>query len=94
MAAVAVAYHEDFLKHVPALGHPESPERLRAVMERLATDGLLDRLTRILPQEATENTVALIHTRDYIHWARESCRQGRRCLDHGDTLALRDALSP
>ncbi len=91
MAEVAIAYHEDFLKHVPGLGHPESPERLRAVMDRLATKGLLERLEKIVPEEAPEDTVALIHNADYIQWARESCRQGRRCLDHGDTMVCEDS---
>jgi acetoin utilization deacetylase AcuC-like enzyme len=91
MAEVAIAYHEDLLRHVPGLGHPESPERLRAIMDRLSTEGLLERLERIVPQEAPEDTVALVHNPDYIQWARESCRQGRRCLDHGDTMVCEDS---
>lgn len=91
MADVAIAYHEDFLKHVPGLGHPESPERLRAVMDKLSAEGLLERLTKIVPQEAADETVALVHNPDYIHWVRESCRQGRRYLDHGDTMVCEDS---
>ena len=91
MAEVAIAYHEDFLKHLPGPQHPESPERLRAVMDKLAAEGLLERMTRITPQEASDETVALLHNPDYVQWVRESCRQGRRCLDHGDTTVCEDS---
>ena len=45
--------HTDMLAHRPGQGHPESPERLRAVLEALADAGLdLDR------RQATEASVA------------------------------------
>ena len=91
MAEAAIVYHEDFLKHVPGPAHPESPERLTAIMDKLSAEGLLDRLVRIVPEEASEDTPALIHNPGYLRWVRERCRDGERLLDWEDTMVCRDS---
>jgi acetoin utilization deacetylase AcuC-like enzyme len=60
-------------------------------MDKLAAEGLLERLTKIVPHMASDETVALVHNPDYVQWVRESCQQGRRCLDHGDTTVCEDS---
>ncbi|MDP3080827.1 MAG: histone deacetylase family protein, partial [Brevundimonas sp.] len=51
--SVALFTHPDMLAHRPGVGHPESPERLQAVLDALDAAGLgLDR------RAATEATVA------------------------------------
>jgi len=92
MAEVALVYHDDFLKHETGRGHPESPERLKAIMNKLAEEGLLERSVRITPRPASEETVALIHKPDYIHWVEERCREGTRCLDQSDTVVCPDSF--
>lgn len=91
MPDVAIVYHEDFLKHLTGRGHPESPERLRVLMETLASDGLLNRLTALTPQPAPVETVLLVHAPHYVQWVEAKCREGAQCLDQGDTFVCADS---
>ena len=93
MSEVAVVYHRDFLKHDPGPGHPESPERLTAIMERLAAEKLPERTVGITPEAAEEETVALVHEEEYIRWVAEKCRDGTTYLDRGDTRVCTDSFA-
>ncbi len=46
--------------------HPESPERLRAVIGRLESTGTLSRLTRIPPRPAEQHWITRIHDPAYV----------------------------
>jgi len=92
MSELAIAYHEDFLKHLTGRAHPESPERLEAVMKTLAAEGLLEKLPQITPEPASEETVALVHKPYYIQWVADKCRAGARWLDQGDTVVCKDSF--
>ncbi len=58
--------HPDCLRHETPAGHPERPARLRAVVERLQADGLLDELTRRTPTPADDDALARVHDREYV----------------------------
>ena len=61
MARTGFVYHPAYLDHDMGLGHPESPQRLRAIMVRLESTGLLTSLVRIEPapvQEPRQGIVA------------------------------------
>jgi acetoin utilization deacetylase AcuC-like enzyme len=45
MAVTGLVTSEAYLDHVTGEGHPESPDRVRAILRRLRADGLLDRNT-------------------------------------------------
>ena len=47
-------------------GHPESPQRLRAIISRLETTGMLNRLTRIDPAPAPDEWLLQVHTASYL----------------------------
>ncbi|MFO0773056.1 MAG: histone deacetylase [Nitrospiraceae bacterium] len=55
-----------YLEHDMGPGHPESPERLRAIVARLESTGLMGRLTRIPPRRATDADILRIHTAAYL----------------------------
>ena len=68
-------------RHDPGPGHPESPARFDAVLK-----GLSDfQLTPFAPRSATEDEVALCHTRQYIRTARHEVEEGFSQLTTGDT---------
>ncbi|KAJ8257781.1 hypothetical protein GJAV_G00189620 [Gymnothorax javanicus] len=46
--------------------HPECPERVTAIMEKLEKEGLLSRCVRIEARAATEDELLLVHTREYV----------------------------
>lgn len=53
--------------HIQELNHQESPDRVRAIRNKLKTSGLYDKLVLIEPIEATKNDLLLVHTNKYIN---------------------------
>ncbi|TAJ22995.1 MAG: histone deacetylase [Nitrospirae bacterium] len=66
MARTGFVYHPDFLKHDMGGGHPESPDRLRAILSHLAANGVLARLTSIEPLNTSDEWITLVHTPSYL----------------------------
>lgn len=66
MACTGFLYHPDYLKHDMGYGHPESPDRLRAILSRLEAQGLLERLIRIEPLVASDDWITLVHEPSYV----------------------------
>jgi acetoin utilization deacetylase AcuC-like enzyme len=64
----ALIADDRFLDHETGADHPESPERLRAVMRGLDERGLLERpeIRRLEPRPATDDELAAVHSRSYI----------------------------
>jgi acetoin utilization deacetylase AcuC-like enzyme len=85
MAATGLSYDERFLLHDTGPNHPEKPERLRAIMRRLETDGLLDRLARLPVEPADLRWIETNHSRDYIERVRAACEAGRPYIDSPDS---------
>ncbi len=61
---IGIAYDEAFLHHDTGPWHPESPERLRAVMEII--NGMNIKYEKIDPREATKEELALVHDPTYV----------------------------
>ncbi len=82
-----VAFISDpaYLEHITGLGHPESPQRLAAIWEKLHDDGLWDELVHIEPDSASEDDLRLIHKADYIEQAQRDIEAGMTMLSTGDT---------
>lgn len=47
-------------------GHPERPDRLRAVMQRLSESGMLDDMNVELAEEISDEMLAMVHPIEYI----------------------------
>jgi acetoin utilization deacetylase AcuC-like enzyme len=77
-------HHSAGLNHVTPPGHPERPDRLRAIEQGLSSE-TFDALVRIAAPEADLDTVALCHTNEYIDELRHIApKDGIVYLD-GDT---------
>jgi acetoin utilization deacetylase AcuC-like enzyme len=59
-------FDERYLLHVIEDGHPESPERLRAINRRLSGLGLIDKLVPLPPIEEVLEQVGTVHTKAHI----------------------------
>jgi len=70
-----------YLEHNMGEGHPESPERIRAIYEMLEEEKGLASLPLIAPRPATEKEVALIHTQEYVEQIKETAGRERVHLD-------------
>jgi acetoin utilization deacetylase AcuC-like enzyme len=66
MGKTGLVYHSAYLEHDMGAGHPESPNRLRAIMQQLEQSGTAARLARIEPRKAEEEWITQIHTPSYL----------------------------
>ncbi len=66
MGKTGLVYHPAYLEHDMGAGHPESPDRLRAIMQRLEQSGTAACLTRIEARKAEDQWITQIHTPSYV----------------------------
>jgi acetoin utilization deacetylase AcuC-like enzyme len=93
MKRLGIVYHPDYLLHVPPFEHPESPERLVAIMDRLESRKLLEKMVPITPEFADEGDVLAVHDRKYLNRLEMACRRGDLTLDSGDTYLNRHSYN-
>jgi acetoin utilization deacetylase AcuC-like enzyme len=80
-----LAAHPAVKKHDPGPGHPERLERYTAVMNGLESTGLLEAVLQLDVRSATDDELALAHSRSYIELVEREIGHGRRQLSTGDT---------
>lgn len=64
--------HASSLRHEMGAGHPECPERVAAIADRLLERGLLDRMERLEAPAATDEQLCRAHDRRLVMRLRES----------------------
>jgi len=77
-------YDPIYLEHKTTPGHPESPERLVHIVERLKAEGLYSQLLELKPRPAAVDWIETIHCPEYIERARKSSEGGAGYLDSLD----------
>ncbi len=80
-----VVYDAVFLRHDTGPRHPERPERLEAIVNRLRARELGSLLPDATARTDTIEWILTIHERAYIDRVRRSCREGLPFLDSPDT---------
>lgn len=83
--STALAADPAVRNHLAGRDHIERPERFDAVINSLAGAGLMDRLTHLEPRAASDDELALCHTREYLAAARLDVESGSPYLSTGDT---------
>ncbi|MFQ6104861.1 MAG: histone deacetylase [Candidatus Glassbacteria bacterium] len=83
-----LVYHQDYLEHRTG-AHPESHERLVAVMNRLGRCGLLDEVVRIAPRAAAEGDILRVHEAGHLDRIKRAAREGDRWLDMDTAICER-----
>ena len=66
MGKTGLVYHPAFLEHDMGAGHPESPNRLRAIMQQLERSGTAARLMRIAARKAEDEWITEVHQPSYV----------------------------
>ncbi|MDQ6705641.1 MAG: histone deacetylase [Acidobacteriota bacterium] len=79
--AAGVAADDICKEHLTGAGHPERPERFEVTLQAIADLPL----THIAERRATEDEIALIHSRRYIRTAERDVAHGFGELSTGDT---------
>ena len=68
MSTTAFLYHPDYLLHKVNPGHPERPQRITEVLQRIENSSIAPDLLWIQAEEAPEELIQLNHTREYVCW--------------------------
>ncbi len=81
----ALIHDAKYMEHITGRGHPERPERYRAVMDALEREKLLPGLLQLQPAAAVEEDILLAHTKEYFETAQRDINSGASMLSTGDT---------
>ncbi|MBP1708500.1 MAG: histone deacetylase family protein [Deltaproteobacteria bacterium] len=81
MKRTGIVKHERYIEHVMDHGHPESPERLRAIYQMLEQGELKEKLVPVKPREATREELETIHSPEYIDLIASTAGQSHTRLD-------------
>jgi acetoin utilization deacetylase AcuC-like enzyme len=92
MQRTGIAADPRVKQHGTGRGHPEQPPRYSAVMNRLQDSGLLENTLALDVRPATDDEIALVHSRDYIGLVQDEISQGRAELSTGDTNICPESL--
>lgn len=88
MGKTGLVYHPAYLEHDMGTGHPESPNRLRAIMQRLEVSGTAARLIRIDPRPAEDEWITRVHTSGYVAALKRAApTTGRVSLDPDTSMS-------
>jgi acetoin utilization deacetylase AcuC-like enzyme len=94
--ALLLVSDQEFLQHQTGRDHPESPQRLQAVLKRLETSSApgnpLAGSLRIIPARAAGREELLtVHDENYLLRFEETALSGRSYLDHPDNQLSYDS---
>jgi acetoin utilization deacetylase AcuC-like enzyme len=84
MKKTGFLYDERYLLHDTGPGHPESPERLKAIYQGIKDADLLSKLTIIRASRADLKWIETVHAKHYIERFEAACRAGDSMLDYPD----------
>ena len=88
MGKTGLVYHSAYLEHDMGAGHPESPNRLRAIIQHLEQSGTAARLARIEPRKAEDEWITQIHTPSYLAMLKTHApTNGRVSLDPDTSMS-------
>jgi len=77
-----------YANHLTGPGHPESPRRLAAIMQKLQSEGLMTEENTRPPRKATVDEIALCHDVEYVALVKRECEgsleDGSMQLSTGD----------
>jgi len=78
-------YDDRFLRHDTGEGHPERPNRLRAIVSKMRASGLLEQVTPLPFEAAGDEVLRSNHAVHYIERVAEACLSGDRHIDSVDS---------
>lgn len=87
----ALIYDDRFLEHKTGRGHPERPNRLRAIMDGLNAAGLMDKLRRPGFTKADLDLICRLHEPRYVQHCFDECRNNAQFIDTPDSAVCRDS---
>lgn len=90
---VGLYYDKRFLDHDTGKGHPERPDRLRAVVKHLNETGLWDKLTHPAFKPAERKSIERVHQAQYIDRLEQACKDGKPFIDVVDSAISKESAT-
>src|SRR5437867_6426612 len=88
MGNTGLIYEPRYLDHDMGAWHPESPNRLRAIMQQLEQSGTAALLTKIAPRMAENEWITQVHSSSYVALlSQHSPTSGRVSLDPDTSMS-------
>lgn len=87
---VGVVADKVFENHLPSYGHPESPERITALLKMLEEKELISKMKRIPLRKAEDEEILLVHTKS--HFERIRATDGKNVYLDPDTSTSPDSF--
>jgi len=84
MKKTGFLFDQRFLLHDTGPYHPESADRLVAILKGIQAAELLPHLTRVMAKRADLKWIETVHSQAYIRRFEEVCLSGHSHLDHQD----------
>ncbi len=92
MAKTGLAQDKRFQQHDTGPDHPERPQRLEAIEQRLGESGLTEKCIPIEPVTIDLKLVHQVHEAAYIARAESACRNNKPFLDTPDSAICSDSF--
>lgn len=89
--STAFFYDDRFLEHETGRGHPECPDRLRAILLALAHAELMKNLKRPAFDKADLELIKALHAPEYVQRCFDECRNGATYIDTPDSAICADS---
>ena len=84
MMRTGLLYDDRFLNHKTGVMHPESPERLKVILNGLEEAGLLKKVRLISAEPSEMKWIEAVHDKAYIERFRRHCLSGEETFDYPD----------
>lgn len=80
---ITIIYSDKFLQHETGYLHPEQPERLTAIVDKLKTSTIADQIQWLIPSTSTEvlKEIEQVHSTQYIEQVRAYSVRGWGCFE-------------
>lgn len=91
--SVSLYYDKRFLDHDTGKGHPERPDRLRAVVKHLNEADLWDKLKHPAFEPAKRKSIEMVHKAAYIDRLEQACKDGKSYIDVGDSAISEESAA-
>lgn len=87
---LAIIYDERCLLHSPSFEHPERPERVKAILDKIQAESFLTEADMYPAIEAPDTQILAAHTKEHFDYVKNSIESGRPMLD-SDTYIVKDS---
>ncbi|MFQ5719673.1 MAG: histone deacetylase [Acidobacteriota bacterium] len=92
MSFTGLVHHSGHRLHETGASHPERPERVTAILERLTAAGVMSDLDRHQPAPAALEDIEAVHDPAYVRRVAAAAAAGETSLDSPDTTLARGSF--